>query len=111
MSEAEHNELQSADETPTGEHSLDESARNVPLPPASFETLVSMLFAQGMAMLGQLPDPATGKSQVNKQYAKHTIDSLDILSEKTKGNLSSEESKMLSEALHALRMMFVNVRS
>jgi hypothetical protein len=80
-------------------------------PPASFDVLLSMLFTQAMAMLGQMPDPASGKTTINKQYAKHYIDTLDMLSEKTKGNLNDDESKMLSEALHALRMMYVNVRA
>ncbi|TWU42095.1 DUF1844 domain-containing protein [Novipirellula artificiosorum] len=80
-------------------------------PPASFEVLVSMLFTQAMMMLGQMPDPTTGKANVNKPFAKHYIDTLDMLSEKTKGNLTDSESKMLSEALHAMRMMYVNVKS
>jgi hypothetical protein len=80
-------------------------------PPASFDVLLSMLFTQAMAMLGQMPDPASGKTTINKQYAKHYIDTLDMLTEKTKGNLNDDESKMLSEALHALRMMYVNVRA
>lgn len=81
-----------------------------PPPPASFEMLVSMLFTQAMAALGQIPDPATGKATVNKPYAKHYIDTMEMLGEKTKGNLGETESKMLSEALHALRMTYVNAR-
>ncbi|TWU43723.1 hypothetical protein Q31b_12520 [Novipirellula aureliae] len=80
-------------------------------PPASFEVLISMLFTQAMMMLGQMPDPASGKSEINKPFAKHHIDTLEMLSEKTKGNLSDDEAKMLSEALHALRMMYVNVKA
>jgi len=80
-------------------------------PPASFEVLISMLFTQAMMMLGQMPDPTSGKAEINKPFAKHYIDTLDMLSEKTKGNLSDEEAKMLSEALHALRMMYVNVKA
>ena len=64
-----------------------------------------------MALLGQMPDPGSGKTSINKPYAKHYIDTLDMLSEKTKGNLSDDEKKMLSEALHALRMMYVNVKA
>lgn len=79
-------------------------------PPASFDVLVSMLFTQAMTMLGQMPDPSTGESKVNKPYAKHTIDTLDMLTEKTQGNLSDDEAKILSEALHALRMAYVNVK-
>ncbi len=81
-----------------------------PPPQASFEMVVSMYFTQAMAMLGQIPNPSTGQPEINKPYAKHYIDTLDLLGEKTKGNLSDVESKMLSEALHALRMMYVNVK-
>ncbi|WP_153555904.1 DUF1844 domain-containing protein [Roseimaritima sediminicola] len=80
-------------------------------PPASFVTLVSMLFTQAMAMLGQIPDPTTGKPSVNKPIAKHYIDTLEMLEKKTAGNLDEEETKMLGEALHALRMTFVSVKS
>ena len=82
-----------------------------PAPPASFEILVSMMFTQAMAMLGHMPDPSSGETMVNKPYAKHYIDTLDMLGEKTKGNLSDDESKILSEALHALRMAYVNVKA
>ena len=80
-------------------------------PPASFEVLISMLFTQAMATLGQMPNPATGKPEVNKEFAKHYIDTLEMLGEKTKGNLSDDESKMLSEALHALRMTYVSTKA
>ncbi len=79
-------------------------------PPASFEMLVTMFFTQAMAALGQIPNPMTGVAEISKPHAKHYIDTLDIIGVKTKGNLSSDESKMLSEALHALRMMYVNVK-
>ncbi len=82
-----------------------------PPPPASFEVLVSMLFTQAMATLGQIPDPISGKPKVNKPYAKHYIDTLEMIGDKTKGNLSSDESKILSEALHALRMVYVDTKA
>ncbi|MDA9778123.1 DUF1844 domain-containing protein [Rubripirellula sp.] len=81
-----------------------------PPPPASFEMLVSMLFSQAMAMLGHFPDPQTGKTTTNKPYAKYTIDTLDLLSQKTAGNLSEDESKMLSQTLHSLRMAYIEVK-
>ena len=79
-------------------------------PPASFSVLVTMLFTQAMAMLGQMPDPNTGESKVNKPFAKHYIDTLEMLESKTKGNLDEQETAMLNEALHALRMMYVDTR-
>ncbi|EGF27727.1 DUF1844 domain-containing protein [Rhodopirellula baltica] len=80
------------------------------LPPASFEVLVSMLFTQGMSSLGQIPIPGQEEGRVDKPMAKHSIDTLEVLSKKTKGNLSDDESKMLTEATHALRMAYVSTR-
>jgi len=90
----------------------DESAANsMPEPPpASFSVLVTMLFTQAMAMLGQMPDPNTGEAKVNKPFAKHYIDTLEMLESKTAGNLDEQEKAMLNEALHALRMMYVDTR-
>ena len=82
-----------------------------PPPPATFEILISMMFTQAMSMLGQIPDPSGQRMPVNKPYAKHTIDTLEMLGEKTKGNLTDDESGMLAEALHALRMAYVNTKA
>ncbi|KAA1260286.1 hypothetical protein LF1_28250 [Rubripirellula obstinata] len=79
-------------------------------PPASFEVLISMMFTQAMSMLGHMPDPNTGETTVNKPYAKHSIDTLEMLGEKTKGNLTDDEKQMLSEAMHALRMAYVGAK-
>lgn len=81
------------------------------LPPASFSFLVTTLATQTMVTLGQIPDPVEQKPVVRMQLAKHHIDSLDMLQEKTKGNLTSDESKMLDEVIHQLRMLFVHVQS
>lgn len=81
------------------------------LPPASFEVLISMLFTQAIASLGQMPDPSGEDMQIDKPMAKHTIDTIEMLQSKTQGNLSGDESKMVNEALHALRMAYVSVRS
>jgi hypothetical protein len=80
------------------------------IPPASFLSLLSMLGAQAMGGLGVLPDPMTGKPRINRPLAKHFIDTLGILEEKTKGNLTDEEAAHLRDALHQLRMMFVAVK-
>jgi len=80
-------------------------------PDASFETLMSMLFTQGMGALGQLPGEHGGTMPINKPFAKHFIDTIEMLGEKTKGNLSEDETKMHGEVLHALRMMFVQTKA
>lgn len=77
------------------------------MPPASFLILVSTLATQAMAALGLVPDPMTGKPSVNRPIAKHFIDTLAMLQEKTKGNLSEDESAHLRDGLHQLRMAYV----
>ena len=80
------------------------------LPPASLPLLVSTLFAQAMTAMGKAPDPLAGHAVVRPDLAKHCIDTLAMLEEKTKGNLTSDESAMLSEVLHQLRMLFITIR-
>jgi hypothetical protein len=77
------------------------------MPEASFPLLVTMLASQAMMALGQMPHPVTGKAEVSKPEAKHFIDLLAMLEEKTKGNLTGEEGAMLSNIMHQLRMAFV----
>lgn len=80
------------------------------LPPASFPMLVSTLVTQALVGLGQIPDPFSGQPEVNLAVAGHYIDTLGILEQKTKGNLTPDESDMLTEVLHQLRMAFVAIR-
>jgi hypothetical protein len=80
------------------------------VPPASFEVLVSTLVAQALTAMGKLPDPIQGHSVVRPDLAKHCIDTLDMLEEKTKGNLTKDEAGMLQEVLYQLRMTFVTTR-
>lgn len=80
------------------------------LPPASFATLVMTLATQAMGALGQLQEPTEdGKVQVQLPVGKHLIDTLAVLEEKTKGNLSAEETTMLENVLNQLRMLYVEV--
>jgi len=93
----------------TAEDSGSEDAGTTAPPEASFTILVSMLFSQAMSLLGQVPGP-DGKTEVNKPFAKHTIDTLEMLESKTSGNLDEDEKQVLGEALHVLRMAFVNTQ-
>ncbi len=77
------------------------------LPEASFTILVSTLSTQALASLGYIPDPVSGQPTINKPMAKHFIDTLDVLVEKTNGNLSEDESALLTGTLHQLRMAYV----
>jgi len=77
------------------------------LPPASFSLLVATFGSQAMIALGQAPNPITGKTEVQPELAKHAIDMLTIVEQKTKGNLTGDESAMLEAVLHQLRMAYV----
>ena len=81
------------------------------LPPPSFPFLVSTLVTEALAGLGQIPGPDNQPLPVNLPHAKHFIDTLAVLEEKTKGNLTREEAAMLENVLHELRMAFVAVSS
>jgi hypothetical protein len=67
-----------------------------------------MMQAQNTAfMLGQIPHPQTGKADVNLEMAQLLIDQLAMIQEKTKGNLNSDESRILAGTLSNLQMIFV----
>jgi len=81
--------------------------RRGPIPAASLELLVTMLATEAMVALGQIPHPATGQVQADREQAQYLIDLLDVLREKTHGNLTEREQQMLEVLLHELRMAFV----
>lgn len=80
------------------------------IPPASFSTLVQSLVTQVLFYLGELATRG-GEPAVNLDMAKHQIDMLSVLEEKTKGNLAPEEKALLDAALYETRMRYVNVAS
>ena len=59
--------------------------------------------------LGQIPNPQTGKGEVNLELAKMFIDQLGMIQEKTRGNLTKEEEAVLRNTLSNLQMAFVEV--
>jgi len=79
------------------------------LPPATFTTLVSSMATQAMMALGAFTDPKDEKVMVDLELAKHHIDTLKILEEKTKGNLDEEETKLMEQASYQVQMLFVQV--
>ncbi len=69
-----------------------------------------MMQAQNAALfLGQIPNPQSGKAEVNLEVAKMFIDQLAMIQEKTRGNLSNEESAVLRNALANLQLAYVEV--
>ena len=85
----------------------DEADESPPMPEINFATFVVSLNASALLHLGAIEDPNTGQTDKNLPMAKQTIDILNMLQEKTSGNLSTEEENMLKNILYDLRIMYV----
>jgi hypothetical protein len=79
-----------------------------PLPPVDFGTFVLSLGSSAIMHLGEFQHPDSGKVEKDLAMAKHTIDILSMLEEKTKGNLNPQEAQLLESLLYDLRLRFVN---
>ena len=82
-------------------------AGDFPMPPASLELLLTTLATEALMSLGQIPHPATGQLTTHPNQAKYLIDTIDVLREKTKGNLTPDEQQTIDSLLHQLRMVFI----
>jgi len=80
-------------------------------PPIGFIDLLNMLAMQAAIGLGGYQGPGGERIPPNPAAAKHNIDLLEVLQEKTKGNLTADEEKVLSAVLYELRMNFVQATS
>jgi len=78
------------------------------LPPATFTTLVQSMVTQVLFYLGELSTPGA-EPAVNLDMAKHNIDMLGVIEEKTRGNLTPEEKSLLDGALYESRMRYVSI--
>jgi len=85
------------------------SAPPSPGDPVGFRDLLSLLISQALAYMGAYPDPRTGQAVVALEPARFHIDLLEVLEAKTKGNLTDDESKLLSRALNELRLEYVDI--
>lgn len=87
------------------------AAANDALPIIDFSTLVVSLSQTALVHLGEATHPETGKKQPVRDLplARQTIDLLGVLQEKTKGNLTGDEERLLDQVLYDLRMRFVEV--
>jgi hypothetical protein len=88
------------------ESAANESA-DPPMPPATFELLLTTLATEVLVALGQVPHPATGQAEPRRNQAKYLIDTIEVLKEKTRGNLTADEDQLTENILHQLRMIFV----
>jgi hypothetical protein len=77
------------------------------LPSIDFATFVVSLSHSALLHLGEAPNPETNQLEQSLPLARQTIDLLGVLEEKTKGNLTGEEERLLGQVLFDLRMRFL----
>jgi len=79
------------------------------MPEVTFMAFIMSLNTSAMFHLGDIADPETGKKLIDLSLARHAIDTLVLLQQKTKGNLDSDEGEMLKSILYDVKMRFVQV--
>ena len=72
-----------------------------------FSTFIMSLTSSAFYHLGDMPDPSTGKKEVNLPAVQQTIDMLIMLREKTKGNLKEDEEKLVEQLIYELQVKYV----
>jgi hypothetical protein len=78
-----------------------------PSPPIDFPSYILSYYTQGLVLLGEVPNPYTNKKEEDIEAARHTIDILVMLEQKTKNNLRPDEEQLLETVLYELRMKFM----
>lgn len=84
-----------------------DTSNQPPMPPASFQTHVYHLASQVAMALGQVENPVTKERNKDLRAAQFLIDTIAMLEDKTRGNLSDDEAQYISGVLTNLRMEFV----
>ena len=102
-------EILAAKEKAEKEEKKDEPESRGPLPEGNFAALISMLATQALFAMGLLQVKGQEERKPDLELAKYNIDMLETIEEKTKGNLTEEEEKVLSNTLSELRMGYVRV--
>lgn len=80
-------------------------------PEINFSSFILSLGSSALFHFGEIPDPVSGAQQRNLDLARQSIDILVILRDKTTGNLSENESRLLESLLHDLQMRYVQERT
>ena len=75
----------------------------------TFSTFILSLNTAALVHLGEIQDPVTQKKEVNLTLAKQTIDTLEMLRTKTKGNLTPDEEKLLQTIIYELKLKFLKL--
>ena len=88
------------------EQELDEKGQ-LKAPPIDFSTFMLSLASNAVYCMGGFQDPVSGKTSINLEQAKQTIDIISLIEEKTRGNLSADEANLIKHLLYDLRMKYV----
>ena len=83
------------------------SREETPLPEINFTNFLLSVSTSALIQLGEIPDPVSKESERQLPLAKQTIDLIGMLQEKTKGNLTPEEEKLIEHILYDLRIRYV----
>jgi hypothetical protein len=102
-------EILAAQEKAEREKAPRDKSRRGPLPKGDFAALISMLVTQALFALGVLQVEGQEGKEPDLELAKYNIDMLETIVEKTKGNLTEEEKKVLENTLSQIRMAYVKV--
>ena len=84
-----------------------EEGQRPPLPEVNFSSLILSLSSSALLHIGEIADPYTGEKKKDLALAKHSVDTIAMLKEKTEGNLSEEEQKLLDSVLTDLRWHYI----
>ena len=87
-----------------------DDAKRDDLPGIDFSTFVLSLATSALMHLGVVPESEGGSAEKNLPLAQQTIDTLELLQEKTRGNLTDDETKLLQSVMYELRMSYVKAR-
>lgn len=93
-----------------GEGQVPDGKGQCVMPEVTFSTFIMSLNTSALFHLGEIKDPQTGQTSIDLELARHAIDTLVMLEQKTKGNLSREEEEMLKNIVYDLKLRFVKAR-
>ena len=102
-------EILAAQEEEDEKKKAEEETHRGPLPKGNFAALISMLVTQAFFAMGLLQVKGQEQKEADLELAKYNIDMLETIEEKTKGNLTEEEKKVLENTLSQVRMAYVQV--
>ena len=84
-----------------------DAAESQGMPEARFDLFISGLAVDALIALGDMAHPSTRKQAVNLPHARYLIDLLGLMADKTKGNLTADEERLLKDALYQLRVRYL----